>query len=256
MLMVLSPAKTLDLSSPLPRVKTSEPQFLRRAQQAVRELRKLNPDELAETLRISNKLAVLNMQRYQEWKTPFTPENARPAVLTFKGDVYQGLRAEEWDGRDLRYAQKHLRILSGLYGVLRPLDLMQAYRLEMGTPFAPGRHDNLYDWWGGRITDALNEDLPKRNPVLLNLASTEYFKAVRTDQLKAQIITPVFKDFSNGKFKVLSMYAKQSRGRMASWVIRNRIQNPADLPDFDLAGYRYAAAESTADKPVFLREGH
>ncbi len=256
MLIVLSPAKTLDLTSPLPRIKTSEPRFLRRSAQAVRELRRLSPDELAATLRISSKLALLNMQRYQEWKTPFTPENARPAVLTFKGDVYQGLRAEEWKADDLHYAQKHLRILSGLYGVLRPLDLMQPYRLEMGAAFGPGRHDNLYDWWGRRITDALNDDLPRRKPVLLNLASNEYFKAVQTDRLKARVITPVFKDFSNGQFKVLSMFAKQSRGRMASWIIRNRISDPAELLSFGVAGYRYNAAESSEDRPVFCREGH
>lgn len=255
MLIVLSPAKTLDFTSPLPRIKPSEPRFLRRSAQAVRELRKLNPEQLAETLRVSNKLAVLNMQRYQEWKTPFTPDNARPAVLTFKGDVYQGLRAEEWTAQDLRYAQKHLRILSGLYGVLRPLDLMQAYRLEMGTGFGPGKHDNLYDWWGNRITDALNDDLPRRKPVLLNLASNEYFKSVRPERLKARIITPVFKDFSNGQFKVLSMFAKQARGRMASWIIRNRIDDPAALTTFDIAGYRYNAAESSEDKPVYCREG-
>lgn len=257
MLMVLSPAKTLELNPPLPRMKATQPRFLRQSAQAVRALRKLNTDELGTTLRVSAKLAQLNAERYQNWKTPFTPENARPAVLMFKGDVYLGLKAEEFSTENLRFAQKHLRILSGLYGVLRPMDLMQAYRLEMGSAFGPGKHENLYSWWGTKVTDALNDDLPrKRNAVLLNLASSEYFRVIQQDRLKARVISPVFKDYSRGQYKVMSLFAKQSRGRMASWIIRNRITDAAQLPEYNLAGYWYNEEESTAEKPVYYRDGH
>lgn len=255
MLIVLSPAKSLDLESPVRHRKFSQPEFLDEASKLVTKLKKLGPEQLSELMHMSGKLAALNYERYSNWQTPFDSKNARPAIFTFTGDVYQGLKAAEFSTADLNYAQKHLRILSGLYGVLRPLDLMQAYRLEMGTGFANNRGKDLYAFWGDRLTRALKRDLAaEKKSVLVNLASDEYFSVLQPAALEATIIAPQFKDFSSGKYRFLSFFAKQARGMMAAWIIRNRIDSPTRLRNFDVDGYRYSADDSTLEKPVFLRK--
>lgn len=255
MLTLLSPAKTLDYESPLLTQRYSEPQMLDQSQLLVNRLRELSPPQLGELMKLSDKLANLNFGRYLDWQAPFSPDNARPALWAFKGDVYTGLRAEEFDDADLDFAQQHLRILSGLYGVLRPLDLMQPYRLEMGTRLQTGRGANLYQFWGDRITRVLDQQLgdgPERE--LVNLASVEYFSAVQPQGLDATVVTPVFRDLKQGVYKVISFYAKQARGHMANWIVRNRIDRADRLVEFNEAGYRYCAAESSPDQPVFLRD--
>jgi len=203
---------------------------------------------------MSSSLGELNRARYASWQLPFNRDNARPAIFTFTGDVYQGLKAGEFSSADLNYAQQHLRILSGLYGILRPLDLMQPYRLEMGTSLANSRGKDLYRFWGDRLTLALQQDLEgKKNPLLINLASNEYFSAIQPDLLGATVVAPAFKDYSNGKYRFLSYFAKQARGMMAAWLIRNRVRTAGRIRDFDVAGYRYSEAESTPATPVFLR---
>lgn len=255
MLIVLSPAKSLDLETPVKTRKFSEPVFLSDARKLVKDLKKFNPEQLSELMNMSSKLGDLNYERYANWRTPFNRDNARPAIFTFMGDVYQGLEAETFSTADLNYAQKHLRILSGLYGVLKPLDLMQPYRLEMGTGLSTGKGDNLYDFWGKKLTRSLNEDLANdRKKILVNLASNEYFNAIQPGELDARIVTPAFKDFSSGKYRFLSYYAKQARGMMAAFIIKNRITTIEKLKEFDTAGYRYSEQESTEDKLVFLRK--
>ncbi|MEZ5489970.1 MAG: peroxide stress protein YaaA [Gammaproteobacteria bacterium] len=255
MLVVLSPAKSLDLESPVATRKFSQPEFLSEARKLVKDLKKLNPEELSELMHMSSKLGTLNYARFANWQTPFDKDNARPAIFTFIGDVYQGLEAKSFTSADLNYAQKHLRILSGLYGVLRPLDLMQPYRLEMGTRLATSKGQDLYGFWGRKLTSNLNEDLAtEKGKILLNLASNEYFNAIDVKALDGTVITPVFKDFSNGKYRFLSFYAKQARGMMAAFVIRNRITTVEKLKEFDSAGYRFSADDSTETKLVFLRK--
>lgn len=256
MLVVLSPAKSLDVESPLRTAKRSEPRMLDDAERLVEVMRTKSPGELRSLMGISEPLAELNHERYGDWTTPFTPDNARPAVLTFTGDVYQGMDPWSFTERDLTRAQKVLRILSGLYGVLRPLDLMQPYRLEMGTRLATDRGTDLYDFWGDRITDLLAADL-EESPgpsVLVNLASNEYFGAVRPDRLGARVVSPAFLDAkAGGEPKVVSFSAKRARGAMAGWIVRERIGTLKALRDFDGLGYRYDAGRSEPDRPVFLR---
>jgi cytoplasmic iron level regulating protein YaaA (DUF328/UPF0246 family) len=255
MLIIISPAKTLDYESPLPTSKHTLPDFLAESGQLVEELRELSPPRLAELMGVSNKLADLNFGRYLNWQRDFTPDNARQAVLAFKGDVYTGLQAEHFSMADFNYAQKHLRILSGLYGVLRPLDLMQPYRLEMGTKFENSGGKNLYEFWGDKITDALNAQLKKlKTGVLVNLASNEYFKAVKPAGLNAEIVTPEFRDWKNGKYKMISFYAKKARGLMSAWLIQNRVDTIDGINDFDEEGYQYDAGLSSPLKPVFTRK--
>ena len=204
---------------------------------------------------ISEKLGLLNYDRFLNWHTPFDASNAKQSVLAFKGDVYTGLEAEQFSSDDYKFAQKHLRILSGLYGLLRPLDLIQAYRLEMGTKFGNEKGANLYQFWGDQITIAVNAQLKKTgSAVLLNLASNEYFKAVKGPLINAEIIVPVFKDFKNGKYKIISFYAKKARGRMASYVIKNRIDKVELIKKFDVDGYRFNEEMSTAREWVFTRD--
>ncbi|MCL4123732.1 UNVERIFIED_CONTAM: hypothetical protein GTU68_067122 [Idotea baltica] len=204
---------------------------------------------------ISNKLAELNADRYDAWQPKATKKNARQALLAFKGDVYVGLQANTFEAADFDFAQNHLAMLSGLYGILRPLDLMQPYRLEMGTKLKNECGKDLYDFWGDDITLALNKQLKKnQGDVLVNLASNEYFRSVRVDQLNAKVIAPVFKDLKNGKYKIISFFAKKARGTMAGWIIRKRITDAKKLTKFAEDGYYYSAEESTADKPVFLRD--
>ncbi len=203
---------------------------------------------------ISDKLGQLNAERFRTWHTPFTPDNARQAVLAFKGDVYTGLDAERFSEKEFEIAQKRLRILSGLYGVLKPLDLMQPYRLEMGTKFENRRGKDLYAFWGSKVTDELNRLLKADDGVLVNLASNEYFKSVRKKDLEGRLVTPQFKDWKNGQYKIISFYAKKARGLMARYVIKERITHPDGLKDFTYQGYRYSAEHSKPDSLVFLRE--
>ena len=255
MLMVISPAKTLDFDTPAKTRTATEPDFLEQSQQLVEQLRQLSPADLSELMGISDKLGELNFERFLNWHTPFDRDNAKQALLAFRGDVYTGLDADSFSADDFKFAQKHLRILSGLYGLLRPLDLIQPYRLEMGTKFANRDGDNLYQFWGGRLTEAVNSQLKKtKSDVLLNLASNEYFKALQSRDVHADIITPVFKDLKNGKYKIISFYAKKARGLMAAYVIRNRITDVGDIKKFKVGGYRYDASTSSAREWVFTRD--
>lgn len=253
MLVIVSPAKTLDFESPLPVRKHTQPRLLEDSTQLVDVLRSMSPAQLAGLMNISDKLSGLNAARYQAWSHPFTTENARQALYAFQGDVYVGMQARDFSAADREFAQKHLRILSGLYGILRPLDLIQPYRLEMGTRLATGRGDDLYAFWGDRITELLRNDLPSRNPFIVNLASEEYFRAVDFGALDVPVVSPVFRDYRNGKYKMISFFAKKARGMMAAWVIRNRVRSEKALQSFNEAGYRYSAAESGPGRPVFLR---
>ena len=251
MLIVISPAKKLDYASSVESPLTTQPALLEHSKELAQGLKALAPQAVSSLMSLSDKLGALNFERFQEWQTPFTKVNARPAVLAFKGDVYQGLDADSMSDDDLRWAQDHLRILSGLYGLLRPLDLMQAYRLEMGTKFANSRGADLYQFWGDTITDELNKT---DSSVLVNLASNEYFKSVRKKDISARIITPVFMDKKNDSYKIISFYAKKARGLMSSYIIRNRITEVEQIKSFDSDGYCYNAALSEVDKWVFVRD--
>lgn len=257
MLIVVSPAKSLDYESPLATKKFSEPEMLDRSAELVSIMAKKSPDDISELMSVSPALGELNFNRFQDWERPFTTDNARPALLAFNGDVYTGMdAANSFSERDFTHAQKTLRILSGLYGVLRPLDLMQPYRLEMGTKLANPQGRNLYDFWGTQIADRLNADIansPGAN-VLVNLASNEYFGAVDTAHLEAPIVSPVFLDAKgDGEHKIVSFFAKKARGVMSAWIIQNRISARKSLVEFDGMGYSYDAARSTAEAPVFTR---
>ncbi len=254
MLIVISPAKTLDFETP-PKVPTfTIPDFLDDSAELIDELRSYEPYRLGDLMGISPKLADLNSNRYHNWSLPFTADNAKQSVLAFKGDVYAGLDADNLDVDDLQFAQAHLRILSGLYGVLKPLDLMQPYRLEMGTKLKNRRGKDLYDFWDDRINKILNDELAGQDsPVLVNLASNEYFKSVQPESLNARIVTPTFKEARNGDYKFISFTAKKARGLMSRYIIRNRLAEPDDLRGFDLEGYRYNDTLSDTDSPVFTR---
>jgi cytoplasmic iron level regulating protein YaaA (DUF328/UPF0246 family) len=254
MLMVISPAKTLDYESPLATSKASQPDFLDDACELVDRLKTLEPHDISNLMGVSDKLGQLNAERFRSWQTPFTQDNARQAVLAFKGDVYTGLDAESFSDKEFGIAQKRLRILSGLYGVLKPLDLMQPYRLEMGTKFENNRGKDLYAFWGNSITEELNRLLKADDGVLVNLASNEYFRSVRKKELDARLITPQFKDWKNGQYKMISFYAKKARGLMCRYAIQNDITQADDLKGFDLEGYRFSDGQSDADNWVFLRE--
>ena len=238
MLILISPAKTLDFESPAVTRKHSSPRFLEDSERLVELMRERSPADLAELMHVSDAIAELNSRRFSEWQPPFTRDNAKQAVLAFRGDVYTGLQADDWSAGDFDWAQKHLRILSGLYGVLRPLDLIQAYRLEMGTRVANPRGKDLYAFWRERVTASLTEELDgRRSPVVVNLASNEYFGAVDAAALPGRIVTPVFKDAKNGQYKIISFFAKKARGAMASWIVRNRIRSADGLRAFAEDGY-------------------
>jgi len=255
MLLVVSPAKKLDFESPLATEKFSQPTMLEHSQLLINDCVKLSPDQIATLMKLSDKLAGLNAARFGEWSTPFNQSNARQAILSFNGDVYTGLDAQTFSDGDFDFAQKHFRILSGLYGLLKPLDLMQAYRLEMGCKLANSRGDNLYQFWGEIITDELNKALSEQgDEVLINLASTEYFKSVKKKQLNATIITPAFKDWKNGQYKMISFFAKKARGLMARYIIQNKLTSVEQLKDFDLAGYQYNESLSKGNDWVFTRK--
>ncbi len=255
MLVLISPAKTLDYETPSKTEIHTQPVFLDEAASLVKGLGKLSEEEIGELMGISPKLAKLNKERFENWSMPFTEKNAKQAALAFKGGVYTGMRAWDFDATDFAHAQKTLRILSGLYGLLRPLDLIQPYRLEMGTTYANQRGKDLYEFWGNRLTKAIDEAVASSgSDLLVNLASQEYFKAARASELKAKIVSPVFKDEKNGKYKIISFYAKKARGLMSAYLIRNRVTRAEDIVGFDFAGYRFSAEESTEDAPVFLRQ--
>ena len=255
MLMVISPAKTLDYDTPPTTQRFTQPEHLDHAQALISQLRDMSPQQIGELMHLSDKLAALNVARYGSWDAAFTPNNAKQALLAFKGDVYTGLNANDFTEEDLDFAQRHLRMLSGLYGVLRPLDLMQPYRLEMGTKLANPRGKDLYAFWGERISEWLNEALAAQgDDVLLNLASNEYFGAVKRKALNARVIDVDFKDMKNGQYKIISFYAKKARGLMSRYVIKERIKKPEQLTSFDYDGYRYCPDSSSPDHLVFMRD--
>lgn len=255
MLLVVSPAKKLDFESPLVTTKTSQPTLLDHSEILIERCIKLSPDQIASLMKLSDKLAGLNAARFGQWSQPFTIENAKQAVLAFNGDVYSGLDANSFSDEDFSFAQQHFRILSGLYGLLKPLDLIQAYRLEMGTKLDNARGSNLYQFWGDIITHELNQALIEQgDDVLINLASNEYFKAVNKKLLNASIITPQFKDWKNGQYKMISFFAKKARGLMARYIIQHQITNSEQLKNFDLAGYQYSSDLTQGNEWVFIRK--
>lgn len=259
MLTVISPAKTLDFESSSRITGHSQPDFLDQAGELIEHLRQLSPPKVAELMTISTELADLNFGRYLNWHLPFSPDNARQALLAFRGDVYQGIQADAMSGEDLEWLQDRLRILSGLYGLLRPLDLIQPYRLEMGTRLANCRGADLYRFWGDQLTVSLNRQLAAitpagREPVLVNLASKEYFRAVSPRKLQARVITPVFRDWKRNQYRVISFFAKKARGMMVNYLTRQRIEDPELLKQFTDGGYRYQAPLSSEREWVFTRE--
>lgn len=254
MLIIISPAKTLDYQSELATERHTKPQLLKYSETLINEARKLSAPQIGKLMGISDKLADLNATRFHDWQPKFTPANARQAILAFKGDVYTGLRAETFTEAQFDFAQQHLRILSGLYGVLRPLDLMQPYRLEMGIRLANPQGKDLYQFWGDVITDTLNKALKDQgDDVVINLASDEYFKSVKPKQLKGTLIKPVFLDEKNGKYKVISFYAKKARGLMSRYIIENQLTEVAQLKKFDSEGYFFDDEASTDSELVFKR---
>ncbi|WPR71065.1 peroxide stress protein YaaA [Flavobacterium sp. NG2] len=252
MKIVISPAKSLNFDKELPTSNFSESSFLKESRQVHKVLKTKKPAELSDLMSISEKLADLNWQRNQEWKTPFTVENARPAVYTFDGDVYTGLDAFSIPVEKVVVLQDKLRILSGLYGLLKPLDLIQAYRLEMGTKMPIGEHKNLYEFWKPVITKALNKEL-KEGELFVNLASNEYFSAVDVKALKVPVITPDFKDYKDGKLKIISFFAKKARGMMVRYIIDTGAETIEDLKGFDYEGYQFDANLSKGNNLVFTR---
>ena len=249
MLILLSPSKNMDQKA-AHKNGTSQPRFLNQSEQLIKTLRDYSVPQLMEFMGISENLARLNHQRFIDWNRPFTPENATPALLAFTGDVYEGLNAKSLNATDIKYAQTTVRILSGLYGLLRPLDLIQPYRLEMGRPLQTTQTKNLYEFWRTTITDALNDE---NDDQIINLASQEYTKAIAQPSLKKTIISPAFKDEKNGKLKTISFYAKRARGKMTRYLIENRISTPDELLKFSEDGYSYAPELSTPGTPVFTR---
>ena len=255
MLALISPAKTLDYESTLPTDTHTLPRLLDQSQQLIDVSRKLSATEIAKLMTVSEKIATLNVARFNDWNQDFNFANARQAIFAFKGDVYTGLDAYALADQEIAYAQQHLRMLSGLYGLLRPLDLMMPYRLEMGTKFANPRGHNLYEFWGNIITDLINEDLAEvKSELLVNIASDEYYKSVKESKIKADIIKPVFLDQKNGKYKVISFYAKKARGLMARYIIDNKIERAEDLKSFNTDGYYFDAESSLKGELVFKRD--
>ena len=254
MLIFLSPAKSLDYQTPAHVVTHTQPAFLDRSAALIEQLRTLSPADIANLMDLSDPLALLNFNRYADWSLPFTPENAKQAVLAFDGDVYDGLAAKTLAADDLDFAQQHVRILSGLYGILKPLDLMQPYRLEMGTKFKNAAGKDLYAFWGETLLNAINAELDAMpHPVAVNLASEEYFKAVVGRKLKGRLIQPVFEDWKNGKYKIISFYAKRARGLMTRYAVLNRLSEPEGLKAFDYDGYAFAPEASDDKSWVFRR---
>ena len=252
MKIVVSPAKSLDFESKLPTKKYTQPEFLEQSIKLNSVLQKKSPKQLSKLMSISDKLGELNWQRNQEWNTPFTPENSRPAIYAFNGDVYTGIDAYSIPLDKLEQLQDKLRILSGQYGILKPLDLMQPYRLEMGTKLKVGRKENLYQFWGDTLTKKLNAELNEKE-VFVNLASQEYFKVLQAKALKVPVITPVFKDYKDGKLKMISFFAKKARGLMVRYIIDNSIEKAEDLKGFNYEGYAFDSKLSKENEFVFTR---
>lgn len=254
MIILLSPAKTLDAETPSRVRSATQPLFLEQSSQLVSTLKTYSPKRLGKLMGISDALATTNVERFDQWSVPFDVKNARPAIQMFRGDVYVGLDADTLSRADLTFAQKHLRILSGLYGVLRPLDLIQPYRLEMGTGLKTKQGRSLYDYWGDDLTVAINEELGnRRKPFVVNLASVEYFSAIQAKELNAELVSPVFQDEKNGQYKIVSFFAKKARGAMARYLVQNRCKRIDDLAGFNLDGYKYSRPESSEGRPVFRR---
>jgi len=256
MIIVLSPAKTLDYSPVNNKEDYSIPVFLDKSKQLINELKSKHPGEISSLMSLSDKLTSLNVDRYKIWKGQKKPsDNAQQSIFVFKGDVYQGLSAQEFSEKDISFAQKHLRILSGLYGILKPLDIIEPYRLEMGTKLKNNKGMNLYDFWGNQISQNIEKDLTNlKSNNLINLASNEYYDAIQSFSGEIKITSPVFKDKGkDGKYKIISFYAKKARGFMASWIVKNRIKNIADLSSFSAHDYKYSLEESKEGFPVFLR---
>ncbi|WP_428354505.1 peroxide stress protein YaaA [Methyloprofundus sp.] len=254
MLMLISPAKSLDMQATFPVLEATQARLLDDSQLLIDQLQEFNPEEIRQLMGISEKLSELNYQRFQDW-VPTGATAQCPAVFAFRGDVYQGLAVDSLTVDEIEFAQQHLRILSGLYGLLRPLDVMQAYRLEMGTRLENTRGANLYAFWGDKISHLIDADMPEDEASeLINLASNEYFKAVKPKLLTSQVITPVFKDFKNGKYKIISFYAKKARGMMVKYAIQYKITKAEQLKGFSSAGYRYAEELSDTKQWVFIRD--
>ncbi len=255
MLTVLSPAKKLNAKicvvegSP-----HSTCSFLDSSSQLVRNLRKLRPESLSSLMKISDNLAILNWERYQNWTIPFKNHNSRQAMYSFKGDTYAGFNAETLSAEEVFFCQENTRILSGLYGILKPMDLIMPYRLEMGTKLKNKNGNDLYSFWSSSLTESLNEDLEKhRNKVIVNCASVEYFKAINTNELNGSVISPVFKEMKKGKPRIISFFAKKARGKMARYIVKNKIQNPTDILSFNEDGYSHDSNLSEKNYPVFIR---
>lgn len=263
MLVVVSPAKNLDFDSPLPNfidnssrasLACAQPRLLNNTKELVKTCKALSPADLSSMMKISDKLAILNAERFSSFEFPFTADNARPAMYAFNGDVYTELDAKTLDQESVSFAQSHLRILSGLYGVLKPLDYMQPYRLEMGKKINTGNAKSLYEYWGNIITTEVNNALAEQgDSILINLASNEYFSSIKAKHLEATVVTPQFKDEKNGKFKIISFYAKKARGLMARYIIEHKIKNVKDLQQFDVDGYYFDENESSAIDLIFKR---
>lgn len=255
MIIVLSPAKSLDYDTPPHVKKHTLPEFAKDSAELIAGLRELSPQQIGSLMSISDPLAQLNYQRYADWSPTFDAKNSKQAMLAFNGDVYEGFDAKSLSAADLDYAQSHVRVLSGLYGLLRPLDLLQAYRLEMGTKFANARGKDLYAFWGERITAALNTQMKKQRGerVLINCASNEYFKSVQPKKLESPVISPVFQEWKNGQYKIISFHAKRARGLMARYAVAHRIDEPEALKAFDAEGYAYDKKASTATSYVYRR---
>jgi len=254
MLIVISPAKKLDYDTPAKTKKSTMPEFLNDSEELIGVLRQYSTMDLAELMHLSMNLAELNFDRYYQWKKDYGPDEAKQCLLAFKGDVYAGMDAESFSAKDLDFAQSHLRILSGLYGLLRPLDLMMPYRLEMGTKLENERGKNLYEFWGDTITHALNKQLKaQKDDILINLASNEYFKSVKPRLIEGRIITPQFKENKNGSYKMIGIYAKKARGLMSRYILLNRLKDPEDIKAFDYEGYQFNGELSKDDQWVFTR---
>ena len=255
MLIVISPAKTLDFETSSPTKKFTQPELLEHSEGLIGYLKKLKKDDVANLMDLSDALAILNYERFQTWKTPFTDKNAKAALFAFKGDVYEGLAADDFKETDCTFAQKHLCMLSGLYGVLRALDLIQPYRLEMGTHLQTHAGKTLYDFWGDKITTQLNTyTKTAKTDVLVNLASQEYFKAIKPKLLKAEIITPIFKDYQQGSYKTVGLFAKRARGMMSRFIIKNRLTNVNAIKDFTDGSYAFNVKLSNHSDWVFTRK--
>ncbi|HAQ50910.1 MAG TPA: peroxide stress protein YaaA [Gammaproteobacteria bacterium] len=255
MLAVISPAKTLDFETPAKIEQYSQPRFLSQSQQLIDVLSQLSPAQIGSLMKLSDSLSGLNVGRYQTWSQPFTPDNAKQAIFAFKGDVYTGLDAEHLTKEAVDYSQQHLRILSGLYGLLKPLDLIQPYRLEMGTKLTTPKGQNLYQFWGEKLCHAMDEDvIDSGTDTIINLASNEYFKALQATPLKSKVITPIFKDWKKGQYKIISFYAKKARGVMSRYLLENQITEATDLQQFNEQGYYFSDTDSDETTWVFLRD--